>query len=105
METLLLPRLVTTQATAIGRDAVDVRLFASSGYGDLAPPVKVENAECVRARVGNISAMACWIDANEGGQAVDGDGCGDAVGFCVDYGDCAGLGVDDVDLVANRVGG
>ena len=36
---------------------------------------------------------------------MDWDGCDDAVAFRIDHGDCAGLGVDDVDLVANRVGG
>src|SRR6266478_4179540 len=49
--------------------------------------------------------MACWVDADEGGQAVDWNGCGDAVVLGVDHGDGAGLGVDDVDLVANRVYG
>jgi len=45
------------------------------------------------------------VDADEVGEAVDADGGDDAVGGGVDDGDGAGLGVDDVDLVADRVGG
>ena len=58
METLLLPRLVTTRRAAIGRDAGDAGLFAGAGYGDLAAAVKVEDADGVGAGVGNVGAMA-----------------------------------------------
>ena len=49
--------------------------------------------------------MARGFDADEVGLAVDSDGGSDAVVFGVDDGDCAGLGVDGVNLVALRVYG
>jgi hypothetical protein len=49
--------------------------------------------------------MAGWIDTDKRGQAVNRESCGDAVAFRVNYGNCTGLTVDDVDLITNRVGG
>jgi len=49
--------------------------------------------------------VAGGFDADEVGEAVDGDGGDDPVGAGVDYGDGAGLGVDDIDLVAEGVYG
>ena len=93
------------KGAAVGGDAIDVRLFAGSGHGDLAASIKIEDAECVGARVGHVGPMACWVDADERGQTVDRDGCDDPVVLRVDYGDRARLGVDDVDFVAKRIGG
>jgi hypothetical protein len=47
--------------------------------------------------------MASGVDGDKRWQAVDRDGGRDPITLSIDYGDRAGLRIDDVDLIADRV--
>ena len=91
------------KAAPIRRDAVDAWLFAGAGNRDLAAAIKVEDTDGVGAGVGNVCPMASGVDGDKRRQAVDRDGGRNAIILSIDYRNCAGLRIDDVDLIADRV--
>lgn len=97
--------IADNKTSAIGGDASNGRLFASTGYCNLTPAIKVECADTVRGRVDHVRAMASWFDGDKARLMMNADRGDDAIGIRVDHRDCAGLSIGDVDLIANWIHG
>src|SRR5277367_5980436 len=93
------------EGAAIRRDMHLNGLFASSRDGDFAPEVKVNDADAVRAVVGNVSTVPARFDGDEVWSVVDRDRRNDTICLSVDNRDRAGLSIGDVNLISSWVDG
>ncbi len=80
-------------------------LFASPCDAILAPAVKVNDADAVRTRVGNVSTVSARFDSDEGWLMMDGDRRNNTICIGVDDRNRARLSIRNVNLISSRIDG
>src|ERR1700722_2608265 len=93
------------ESAAIRRDMHLNGLFASPCDGDFAAEVKVNDADAVRAVVGNVSTVSARFNSDEGWPMPDRDRRNNTIRVGVDDRNRARLSIGDVNLISSWIDG